>query len=88
MKIGVFTLLSFIMGLVFSGVIISSIWFDNETKSVDCFDKYGNKMLNQVCLDEPPTDDEKFSGVIISFMFLIFFTFLGLFLDIPIGGRY
>ena len=87
MKIGIYTMLFFMMGLVISGIIISSIWLDNETKSVDCFDKYGNKILNQVCLDEPLTEDEKFSVIILSFMFLILLTFTGIIMDEPLFGE-
>ncbi len=82
-------MLFFMMGLVMGGIIIYAVWNDNETKSVDCFDRYGNKILNQVCLDEPLTNDEKFLVGFLGFFILTIFIFMGLLLDAPIGlGRY
>ncbi len=86
MKIGAFTLLFFMMGLIMGGVIISSVWLDNETKEVDCFDKYGNKILDQVCLDEPLTDNKKFIVGFFGIWILIIFTSIGITIDQPIPG--
>ncbi len=84
MKIGMFTILFFMFGLFFMGFIIDIVWSDNETKKIDCFDRHGNKILNQVCLDEPSTNGEKIASVGLGFVFLMLLTFLGLLVDLPI----
>ena len=82
MKIGIFTILFMIKGLLFCGFIFFSVFTDTETKKIDCFDKHGNKIVDQVCLDEPLTDTEKFLVIILGIFSLIFLIFLGSLLDI------
>ncbi len=87
MRIGAFTILLFMVGLFIGGAIIYFTWVDDETKKIDCFDRYGNKILNQVCLDGPPTDNEKFAILVLTFMMVVLFTLFGLMCDNPLYSR-
>ena len=89
MKFPTFTFLFLILGLVFFGVIIYTvIYAESEIKKVDCFDKYGNKILDQVCLQEPMGDSEKVFLMVTGFFILILFTILGSMFDSIHDYRY
>ena len=81
MKVGAFTIFFFTIGLIIFGVLIYAGWSDDESKKIDCFDNHNNKILNQVCLDEPITENEKFAVLMFGFVLMVLFTFVGLMLE-------
>jgi hypothetical protein len=54
---------------------------------VDCFDRYGNKILGEVCYEEPPSTDDKINSYLMGFILFIIILMVGfvasMLLDIP-----
>ena len=90
MRFPIFTFLFLILGLGMFGMIIYSvIYAESEIKKIDCFDRYGNKILDQVCLQEPMADSEKVFLMVIGFFILMLFSLMGHIMDRPFfGGGY
>lgn len=60
-----------VIGIIIISFIIVLSQFHSKTIKGDCYDKYGSKILNQVCEVKQPDSSLDMAGVIGTLIFLI-----------------
>lgn len=70
-----------IMGLLLGGLMIyGGLTTDYSTRYVDCYDKFGNEIIGETCLDEYKSGEE-FILLILGIFFMTVFILVGIIMN-------